>query len=81
VRARRPSPGERGVLHGLSLVLLTLALFGAAAFFALGRFSLRCACADGSRQEGSRNGFQSAEKKCAQLCAGRGGGRPTSKAK
>lgn len=73
-RARRAR--ERGILHGLSLVVITLLLFGGIAYFALGSFPLRCACKDGTVQKGTRGGFDSPEKKCAQVCAARGGGGP-----
>jgi hypothetical protein len=64
------------MLHGLSLVLLTLALFGAAAFFALCRFPLRCACGDGSVQAATRNGLESVERRCLAICHKHGGGAP-----
>jgi hypothetical protein len=79
--ARRPPPAcrrpaERGLLHGLSLLAITILLFGTLAYFALGSFPLRCACKDGTAQKGTRGGFDSPEKKCQQVCAARGGGAP-----
>jgi hypothetical protein len=70
--ARRPA--ERGMLHGLSLLLLTVALFGAVAFFGLAKFPVRCACHDGSTREGTRSGFDSPDTRCEQICEGHGGG-------
>ena len=79
--SRRPHPAARaaaarGLLHGLSLVLLTVALLGAAAFFALYRFPLRCACEDHSLQDVARTGLESPQKRCQMACAGHGGGAP-----
>jgi len=65
------------MLHGLSLLLLTVALFGAAAFFGLSRFALRCACRDGSAREETRGGFDSPDERCQQICAEHGGGGAT----
>ncbi|MGC4117828.1 MAG: hypothetical protein QM765_25395 [Myxococcales bacterium] len=82
--ARRQRPAcrrrtERGILHGLSLLVITVLVFGTLAYFAFGHFPLRCACKDGSAQRGVRNGFDSPQAKCEQLCAGRGGGAPVMK--
>ena len=77
-----PKRGDRGMLHGLSLLAITLALFGLLAFFALARFPLRCACKDQSFQDLKRNGFDSPKDLCEQACAHHGGGAPvTRKAK
>jgi len=69
------------MLHGLSLLAITAVLFGAIAYFALGRFPLRCSCKDGTAQAGTRSGFDSPEKRCQQVCAKRGGGAPFVKSK
>ncbi|MBI5543261.1 MAG: hypothetical protein HY901_05195 [Deltaproteobacteria bacterium] len=74
-------PGERGLLHGLSILAITLALFGAIAFFAFARFPLACTCADGSTQKTRRNGFDSPEKLCQKTCKDRGGGLPAKRGK
>lgn len=82
LRRRLPAarrPGERGILHGLSLIAFTILLFGALAYFALGSFPLRCACKDGTLQRGTQSGFDSARKRCEQVCATRGGGVPAAK--
>ena len=81
---RRPGAarsGERGLLHGLSLVLLTFVLFGAIAFFALAKLPLRCVCRDSTTRETTRNGLESTDVRCREVCEDRGGGVPASKAK
>ena len=62
------------MLHGLSLMLITLAVFGALAFFAFSKFPVRCACRDGATREGTRSGFDSPDTRCEKLCADHGGG-------
>jgi len=82
-RQRHPArlrPADRGLLHGLSLVAITLLIFGALVFFAVGKFPLRCACRDGTTQSGTRSGFDSPEKRCQQVCSQRGGGVPATRA-
>ncbi len=70
---------ERGLLHGLSLLVITVLVFGTLAYFAFGKFPLRCACKDGTVQKGVRAGLDSPEKRCRQVCATRGGGAPVMK--
>ena len=67
------------MLHGLSLIAFTFLMFGTLAFFALRTFPLRCACKDGTVQRGSQGGFDSAKKRCEQVCVTRGGGVPISR--
>lgn len=67
---------EAGILHGLSLVLLTAILFGGLAFFAMKELPVRCRCADKTIAQGTRGGLQPAKARCEELCAEYGGGVP-----
>lgn len=75
----RLRPSERGILHGLSLLAITLAFAVAILFFALKEVPLRCQCADKSIQEGKQTGFDSAQRRCEMICGSRGGGTPLKK--
>lgn len=76
-RSRRAS--ERGILHGLSLVAITVALFGLLAFFALKEVPQGCRCADGTSVESVRGLLEAAKNHCAERCRTHGGGGPAVK--
>lgn len=78
LQVRRPPRiprAERGALHGLSLLAITLAFVVVIAVLTMSDFPVRCLCADGKERAGKRGGFDSANKACAQVCADRGGGK------
>jgi hypothetical protein len=64
---------ERGVLHGLSLVILTVVLFGLLAFIGLRQVPVRCRCSDGTALEATRGGLQAVPQRCGEVCQGHGG--------
>jgi len=63
------------MLHGLSLLAITLAFVVVIAWLTMSDFPVRCLCADGKERDGKRGGFDSANKACAQVCTDRGGGK------
>ena len=72
---------EAGILHGLSLVILTVLVVAGLAFFAGKELPVRCLCADKSIASGTRGGLQAAKDRCAELCKDNGGGEPAPKEK
>jgi len=64
------------MLHGLSLLAITLAFVVVIVALTVGNFPVRCLCSDGkTERDAKRGGFESAAKACAQVCADRGGGK------
>ncbi len=81
---RRPALRRRreaGILHGLSLVILTALVVAGLAFFAGKELPVRCLCADNSIATGTRGGLEAAKSRCAELCKDHGGGEPAPREK
>jgi hypothetical protein len=60
-------------MHGLSLVILTLILFGGLAFFLTRSVPISCRCADATTVQGTRGGLERLKERCAALCQPHGG--------
>jgi hypothetical protein len=78
-RRTRAPQAERGMVHGLSLVLFTLLIFGALGALTLIDRPVHCPCADKSVQEGKASPVDQIAKTCKPLCAAHGGYAPVTK--
>ena len=60
-------------MHGLSLVILTLLVFGLLGYFVVQTVPVRCVCQDKVAVEGTRGGLEPIPRRCNALCAKHGG--------
>jgi hypothetical protein len=63
-------------MHGLSLVILTVLMFGGVLFIATRTVPLSCNCSDGTVVKDQRGALDSAKQRCTDLCQHHGGLAP-----